>query len=102
MARSKLLASERGAMTPPVAAAVELAVVLMGLSEEERAALPGSATALSRRFTTQQISDAFSHLRLQNFVYHDFNLSQDFKTLRQVSESSLCHGSVTETLQALS
>ena len=63
---------------------MELAVVLMSLTEEERDALPGSATALSRRFSDDQISNAFSQLRLHNFVYHDFVLSQDFRALSQV------------------
>lgn len=84
LSRTKLLSQQRNPVTPPIANAMELALALMSLTDEERLEIPDSATALSRRFTDEQISEAFSQLRLQNFVLHDFRLSADFKALSQV------------------
>lgn len=63
---------------------MELALALMNLSDDERADIPDSAVALSRRFTNDELSQAFSQLRLQNFVLHDLRLSSDYRALGQV------------------
>ena len=79
--------------TPPVAAAVELIKSLLSMSADaSKPPLADSATALIRRFTADQISAAFAHLRRRNFVYHGssklrFCLTQDFAASLQVRYS---------------
>ena len=93
-ARSRLLETPEERPTPPVAAAVELIKSLLSMSADPaKPPLADSATALIRRFTADQISAAFAHLRRRNFVYHGsskrrFCLTQDFQASLQVRSRS--------------